>query len=43
MNRDNVGQPDRLTPNTPLRLADGKIWDQIAVFVGHLDQRTTRR
>ena len=24
-------------------VAQGKTWDQIAAFVGHLDQRTTRR
>lgn len=24
-------------------VAQGKTWDQIAVFVGHLDQRTTQR
>ena len=24
-------------------VAQGKTWDQIAAFVGHLDQRTTQR
>ena len=24
-------------------MAQGKTWDQIAAFVGHLDQRTTQR
>ena len=26
-----------------MRVAQGKTWDQIAAFVGHLDQRTTQR
>ena len=26
-----------------MRISQGKTWDQIAAFVGHLDQRTTGR